>query len=263
MKMTFDNYIQNPMGIKNSVISNREMYRGMYIDKLNKILVREAGRVKYTLYKSDNKFFIHMKIPSEVVDKFYYDTVIEFYTDNRLLLSSRSLQDYSVKFYSNDPSFVFTFAHAFIKNDLFIKDIEDKMSKEAIKKAAKEKNPTNQVGYVKSLYFAYLLMKQYGLFNKSQFEAYGQKYDKKYLLSQIEHADIKIEKRRTSEEEQRKKKNIEKKKTTSNNTSQVRNSNISVPTSNISHKIGTVNTVKTTAKTTRTNSHITKTKKKR
>ena len=36
--MTFDQYIQNAMGIKNAVISNREMYRTMYTEKLNKIL---------------------------------------------------------------------------------------------------------------------------------------------------------------------------------------------------------------------------------
>ncbi|MFA7156870.1 MAG: hypothetical protein WC123_04175, partial [Bacilli bacterium] len=176
MKMTYDEYIQNPMGIKNSVISNREMYRSLYVGKLDKILVREVGKVKYFLYKDKNNFYVHMKVPSEVVDRFYYDTVIQFYTDKSELVASRTLNDYYVNFYSNDPSFVFTFAHAFIKNDIFIKDLEPKMSKLAIKKNADIKNPTNQVGYVKSLYFEYLLMKQYGLFNKIQYETNASKY---------------------------------------------------------------------------------------
>jgi len=242
MEITYDGYIQNPMGIKNSVISNREMYRGLYIDKLDKILVREMGRVKYFLYKDKDKFYVHMKIPSEVVDKFYYDTVIEFYTDKKELLSSRTLIDYYVKFYSNDPSFVFTFAHAFIKNKIFIEDLESKMSKQAVKKNADIKNPTNQVGYVKSLYFAYLLMKQYGLFNKIQFETNARPYKKKEFIAQIELADIKIQKRKEGEEEQKKKKKIEKEKQ-QNTQNQIRNKDFSTLLSTQSKKTGIVGSV--------------------
>ncbi len=242
MEITYDGYIQNPMGIKNSVISNREMYRGMYIDKLDKILVREVGKVNYFLYKDKNKFYVHMRIPSEVVDKFYYDTIIEFYTDKKELLSSRTLSDYYVKFYSNDPSFVFTFAHAFIKNKIFIEDLESKMSKQAIQKNADIKNPANQVGYVKSLYFAYLLMKQYGLFNKIQYETNAKPYNKKELLTHIEHADTKIQKRQEGEAEQKKKKRIEREKS-KNTQNPIRNEKFSSPLATPSKKIGTVGSV--------------------
>ena len=51
--MTFDEYIQNPMGKTNSVISNRIMYRNMYQEKLDKIMVREAGKVDYKAYKDN------------------------------------------------------------------------------------------------------------------------------------------------------------------------------------------------------------------
>ena len=53
--MTFDEYINNPMGVKSAVISNREMYRKMYTEKLNKIMVREVGKIDYQLYKSKKK----------------------------------------------------------------------------------------------------------------------------------------------------------------------------------------------------------------
>ncbi len=248
MQITYEEYIQNPMGVSNAVISNREMYRTLYVDKLNKILVREVGKVKYFLYKDGNKFYVHMKVPSEVVDKFYYDTVIEFYTDNEELLSSRTLNDYYVKFYSNDPSFVFTFCHAFVKNKIFIEDLEPKMSKEAIKKAGEVRNPLSQVGYVKSLYFAYLLMKQYGLFNKIQFETNSRKYNKKELLQIIEHADIKIQKRRDAEEEQNKKKRVERTKQSAHmhdNKNQHIATKITsnIQTTQTTKRIGSINTV--------------------
>lgn len=210
MKITYTQYINNPLGEKNSVITNRGMYQKMYRDKLDKILLREGGKVKYNLYKSKDEYYIHFKIPSEVIDKFYYDTVIEFYTDDALKKRSPSLRDYNVKFYSNDPAFVYTFAHAFIKNNIFITDLESKMTKESVNKVAKEKNPKNLVGYVKSLFFAYLLIGDYGLFSKAIFDKTASKYSKTKILKDVEHAKDKIRKRQEEEEKKRKEENRKK-----------------------------------------------------
>jgi len=193
MKMTFDEYIQNPMGKENAVISNRTMYRNLYTEKLDKILVREAGKVDYEAYHVGKKYICYLKIPSEVVPNFYYDVLVEFSAPkDKATALGANLKDYTVRFYSNDPSFVYTFAHAFIKNDMFIKDFENKMSKKSVKNRAVEKNPHNQVGYVKSLYFAYLIMSRRGLFSKTR---YVDKYSKSKLDREIMHADKKIEAR--------------------------------------------------------------------
>lgn len=205
MKITFAQYINNPLGEKSSVITNRGMYQKMYRDKLDKILLREGGKVKYNLYTSKDKYYVHFKIPSEVIDKFYYDTIIEFYTTDSIKAKSDSLKDYYVKFYSNDPAFVYTFAHAFIKNELFITDLTPKMSKEAVKNVAKEKNPKNLVGYVKSLFFAYLLIGDYGLFSKTLYKHNADKYNRTKLLKLVDHADTKIKDRQEADEKERKK----------------------------------------------------------
>ena len=204
MKITYTQYINNPLGEKNSVITNRGIYQKMYRDKLDKILLREGGKVKYNLYKDSEKYYIHFKIPSEVIEKFYYDTIIEFYTDDAMRERSPSLRDYYVKFYSNDPAFVYTFGHAFIKNNIFVSDLESKMTKEAITTVAKEKNPKNLVGYVKSLFFAYLLIGDYGLFSKAIFDKTASKYSKSKILKEVEHAKDKIKKRQEEEEKKRK-----------------------------------------------------------
>ena len=211
MEMTFDQYINNPMGIKNSVISNREMYRTMYTEKLSKILLRENGKVSYQLFRNKTNFFIYIKIPSEAIEDFYYDVVVEFYPPkDRSVGPERTLSNYNVRFFSNDPSFVFTFAHAFIKNNMFMNDLKPKMSKEAVKRNADERNPQNTVGYVKSLYFAYLIMKQRGLFQKVLYEAVPL-YNKDELLKHIEYADDKIRDRQKAYEEKQKAKKRKKK----------------------------------------------------
>lgn len=208
--MRFDDYISNPMGRKNAVMSNREMYRNMYAEKLDKILIRENGKIDYTLYADKDRYLIHFKIPSEVVPKFYYDTVVEFVPNGPKSMAT-TIKDYDVKFYSNDPSFVYTFAHAFIKNDIFIRDLLPRMSKEAVKRVATEKNPSNEVGYVKSIYFAYILMVRNSLFDKLKFKAFGQKYNRKRLLENITHAEEKIESRKKAEEDLNKDKRVKNK----------------------------------------------------
>lgn len=249
MKITFTQYINNPLGEKTSVVTNRGMYQKMYRDKLDKILLREGGKVKYILYKDKDKYYVHFKIPSEVIDKFYYDTVIEFYTTDPIKAKSVSLKDYYVRFYSNDPAFVYTFAHAFIKNDIFIKDLEPKMTRESVKNVAKEKNPKNLVGYVKSLFFAYLLLGDYGLFSKTLYENTGEKYSKTRILKTVEHAKDKVRDRQEAEEKERKKRNREKENSNRFSTKQA-----SVASSNTrgvtkTKSIGTTNRTKTVRKT--------------
>lgn len=198
MQMTYDQYIQNPMGVANAVFSNRDMYRNLYMTKLDKIMVREMGRIDYKLYKSGSKYYVYIKIPSEVIEKFYYDVVIEFSEPKEKSLIDSSLKNYLVRFYSNDPSFVYTFAHAFMRNGMFINELKDVMSPEAIEKKAIEKNPSNQVGYVKSLYFAYLLLKRENIFNKSKF-IIAKDIDWETLKKSITPANIKIEQRQQAQ----------------------------------------------------------------
>lgn len=211
MQISFDEYIVNPMGVKNSVWTHRDVYANLYKGKLDKIQLREAGKIDYKVYHSvsDNTYVIHIKIPSEVVDRFYYDTIIKFENGNS---NSRNLRDYKVKFYSNDPRFVFTFAYTFKKNDMFITELSSKMSKKALKDKPKITNSTLEIGYVKSIYFAYILMNQYRLFEKIYFEMNAIKMSTKQIFSEIikntEDADKKIDDReRLGAEVEKKKKN--------------------------------------------------------
>lgn len=214
MKITLDGYADNPMGKKNAVFSQRDMFRSLYTDKLDKLLLKYNGKVEYLLFKDqkNDRYFIHMKVFSEVITNFFYDVVIEFYSDDTAVKSTRSLKNYFVKFYSNDPAFVFTFAHAFIENEIFIEELKSKMSKKAVKDKADIRNPKDEVGYVKSIYFAYLIIKRKGLLEKIHYDTSGKKLIMKELLASIEHADSKVEKRVKAGEQLEKEKSREKNK---------------------------------------------------
>lgn len=221
MDMTFDQYILNPMGKNNAVLSSiaRENIRKTYMVKFDNILLREHGRIEYNLYKDQksNTYWAHIKVPSEVVKDFYYDVVLKFFANEKVGLGGEDLFKYQVKFYSNDPSFVYTYAHVFRNNNLFINELSSKMSKEALRKAPKEKNPTNDVGYVKALYFAYLIMQNRKLNKKSKFENESKPLDLKTLIYSIEDADEKIRKRQEEGAKVSKRKKIVVDKSTARN----------------------------------------------
>ena len=249
MEMSFRQYIDNPMGKRNAVFSQREMFKQLYTEKFDKVFLREAGKINFVLYidKKKDQYIAHIKVPSETVKAFYYDAVILFYTNDPAIKTSPSLQDYSVKFFSNDPAFVFTYLRVFLKNDLFLEDLKPKSSKLALKNDPKEKNPYEVPGYSKILYFAYLFMKSKNLFSKSMYTSYAMPYDKKKLIDSVEHTDEKIAKRQELGEKQRKQDIKEAKKEKQN----IQQPKIISPTGNIkmTKTIGNVNPIRTTKRT--------------
>ncbi len=248
MLISLEQYIQNPQLKSNAVLNTtaREAIRQDYTKRFNGILLREKGNINYKLYedKRNNVFYAHFKIPSETVEKFYYDVVIRFFADENIK-NTEDLMNYHIQVFSNDPAFVYTYAYSFMDHDLFIKSLSPKMSKKALKKPPEEKNPYLQIGYVKTIYFAYLWMKQKGLNKTNRFRTESLRFSLVALMADIEKADYKIEQRQAEGEKLTKKKSAEKKKENPKNTDNVKytkNKNLAVK------KTGTINAVKTVKK---------------
>ena len=199
MKMTLEQYILNPMGKKNAVLNAtaREAIRSDCMKRYAQVMMREHSNIKFYLYQDSkhNKYVGHFRIPSETVNKFYYDVVLEFTADENVEESGTNLFKYNCRFFSNDPAFVYTYANVFNNDDLFITQLKPKMSKIALKQKPEEKNPSNVVGYVKTIYFAYLFMKARNMNNTVNFGSTASKLVYKDLLMNIEDADDKIKKR--------------------------------------------------------------------
>lgn len=198
MDITLEQYILNPQFKSNAVLNAtaREAIKSDYMSRYDNLMVRERGSMNYNVFydSKKNRIFVHIKVPSETVEKFYYDVVLEFFaTEN--ISNTENIFKYIVKFYSNDPSFVFTYAHAFNTNGVLIEELRSKMSRKAIKEDAKVRNPGNQIGYVKTIYFAYLFMQNKGLHHRDRLVAMSKPYSQSALLSEIEHADAKVENR--------------------------------------------------------------------
>ena len=220
MKTTFQNYIDNPMGKGSTVITKdrRDMYKNSYSQKYGAVLLRENGYFDHALYYDKNKdrYFIHMKVPSESISKLYYDVVIEFYPIDISNNTEPHVKNYGVKFFSNDPAFVYTYAYVFDKNDMIIKELKPKISKIAFKQAPTTRNPYELPSYVKSIFFCYLYMKDRSLFNKFAWKQNSRPFVVSYLLRDIKHSDDKLAEHRELKDLEAKQKKIDKQKARSN-----------------------------------------------
>lgn len=170
--ITFDDYIQNPTGTRNHIVGQKDIAKATYNTKFNQMLLKCAGNIGYMLWKerspshAEERYAIYIQMPSETVDLFKYDVFIDFRALDDVDKRIGKLDSYYVRFFSNDPNFIYTYAYAFKKSGLLVPECIPKISEKALKEAPLKTNPNNLAGYVKSIYFAYLFMKSRGLFNK-------------------------------------------------------------------------------------------------
>lgn len=185
MQITFEDYAKNPSGGRTRMVGEAETARELYTKKFNEMMLRVNGKINYTLYKNTNeKYVLYIMMPSEKDENIFYDVIVEFTTNDDAQKRLNKLTGYHVKFFSNDPNFMFTYANAFKHNDLLIKEYIKKFDPIVFKQHPTTTNPNKIVGYVKSLYFAYLVYKLKGLENKIMWtNAYP--YKPQNLASQV------------------------------------------------------------------------------
>ena len=98
MDITFNQYISNPMGKNNAIMSSssREFMKMRYKKKFDNLMLRENGKIEFHLYTAPNNvYWIYVKIPSEVVKKFYYDVLIKFTATEKVKSGGKDLFEYN------------------------------------------------------------------------------------------------------------------------------------------------------------------------
>ena len=168
MKITLDTYIKNPMGGRTHMVREREMARDLYTNKFNALLMKTAGMFDFYIYKNDpDRYIFYVKIPSERTPDVVYDVVLDLYALDDVVKKSTKLSDYYVRFFSNDPNFNFTYAYSFRKDNLIVPELMSKMDPKSQKQPPTTTNPNTVIGYVKSIYLAYLFYQHRGYEQKA------------------------------------------------------------------------------------------------
>lgn len=149
--MLLTEFFKNPMG-KGSTALNIKATQADFdkrYDKFYKKITHKAFFIKEDIYVSIN-------IPSSV-DGIFYDVVLKFTPNQKS--AGVSVIDMDFQVFSNSPSFLYTYANAYYKKRMLIKELNRKLSREMIKEIATVKNPYSIISYDITVYSAikYLL----------------------------------------------------------------------------------------------------------
>lgn len=203
LSYTFDDYISNPSG-KGSAINTMPVDRQQYEKELMSLESRNS-KTTYTVYHTKgrgnkNIYYIHFLIPSSTKG-FFNDVVVEFTENGEDSSSIRTIKHYTVKFFSNDMNFVYTYAYTFRTHGVLITELEKDLPFRSVVQKPSMRNPDNAMGYNKSLYFAYLVMIRDGLFEKDTLSRQAKTGNITSIAAKIPNFDKKQQERKSIENE--------------------------------------------------------------
>lgn len=173
LKISLRQMVDNPTGKGSGNVAARYRIRqsmsAMYIKVLQKYR-KQFFAVPY-LYQ-DGRILYHVKVPSEAynLNKISYDVLIEFENQPGSRLALRN-----AKFFSNSPSFIFTYAYVFNQKDILVDTFKNKLPIQCLTVPPIVRNPVESLGYEKSIYIA----GRYLLDSFALSEAYIKRFGKK------------------------------------------------------------------------------------
>lgn len=160
---------------------NRPFGSPVEVDALTKL------RKNYESYVNENKirleaicqvetsYFYHIKVPSEsqkssTLGQYEYDVIIRFFTSDASLQKANNLRGYYVQFFSNSPSFMYTYAYVYKKAGYLIEALYNKLDPDYIDVPPTKTNPNLKKSYDKSIYFAcrFLVEREFNLLSKTK-----------------------------------------------------------------------------------------------
>lgn len=227
---TLHDFVNNPMGRGSNAIPSRNLIRGDLDNRFDLLFqtyekdtqpksrlspmltgkkeVDKKKKISLDIYRDNEEYYFHFKIPSEGPDRRNtYDVVFHFtYGDEKELVNDKNLSRYYVKFFSNSPSFTYTFAYAFNLYGLFVEQLAGKFRHEVLSNPPITRNPGEIISYEKTTYFAarYLLIEKRYL-NKVTINAMAKPFKAEDFAKKIRNTDkiefeIKQEDRRVQKE---------------------------------------------------------------
>lgn len=206
-QQTLREYMDNPMGKGSTAIYNRKLIQSD-LDKRFDKLVKKHKDIEFNIYKSGDEYYFHFLIPSETERENTYDVVIHFTMGDENFKYDNFLHRYFIHVFSNCPSFVYTYAHTYIENEMMIPMLQNKYTDLVITDKPSIRNPGGIINYEKSVYFACKYLQVHSqLLNKMHVNAKAKKFDPELFVKSIRRSDkimleIKKEENRLKEEKE-------------------------------------------------------------
>ena len=148
-------FFNNPAG-KGSAILNINATKTKFEEKYNTI----HKKIIHKTFLVKDDIYILVNIPSSV-EGIMYDVLLKFEKNKKSL--GTTILDMEMQLFSNSPSFLYTYANAYDKQKLFIRECKKKLSSKMLSDFAKTRNPYGVLSYDFSIYCAlhYILSNGY------------------------------------------------------------------------------------------------------
>lgn len=139
-------FFNNPAG-KGSAVLNINATKNKFQEKYNQI----HKRISHKSFFVKDDIYILVNIPSSV-EGIMYDVLMKFEKNKKSI--GTTILDMEMRLFSNSPSFLYTYANAYDKQKLFIKECKKKLSPKMLSDIAKTRNPYGVLSYDFSIYSA-------------------------------------------------------------------------------------------------------------
>lgn len=204
---TIGQILTNPTGSGTAYTASREMIKEALRSKYYK-LIQQYKQIKVAVFKikDTNRIIFYLEMPSEKYENLFYDVFVEVQEDPEI--SRSRLTNFPVRFYSNSPSFTFTYTYVLNKEKKIIPEfLIAHCNRKALTEKPEVRNPMESMGFEKSIYFSLLHLYEinyldYSYINNSLVEI--SKSEFKTILSNIrtdlsklkQYNDIKTKKKK-------------------------------------------------------------------
>lgn len=157
--MNIQQYLENPMGKGDASVMNRKLIKDSMTMKFHTYFDKKGKLIKIHSYVTVNgEYYIHLVLPTETERDNTYDVVFHFYDPEKKFLSSKSIRDYEVQMFSNDPSFGYTFAYVYNKNGMMIEPLATKIGRDFLTRPPVVRNRFETVNYNKYIFYGALYL---------------------------------------------------------------------------------------------------------
>ncbi len=173
--ITLKSYLSNPTGKGSASVARRDIIK-RDLEKRYYVLYKSAkDKFKLKVYlDSQGNYYHHFKIPSEYYHSkgLSYDVVIKFNIPNNGGKLDYTLSRYQLSLFSNSPNFLFTYAYVYNQDGNLIPFLNRKIGQKALTERPRQRNPNEDHGFEKSVYFAILYIRDNPkLINKNALDA--------------------------------------------------------------------------------------------
>ena len=209
---TLKEFLDNPMGKGSTAIMNKQLIKDSLIKRYETLKKNKGKKFDITIYKDDDEYYFHIIIPSESERSNTYDVVLYFtFEDDKEFKYDNFLNRYYIKFFSNCPSFTYTFAQTFQQYGFLIDSLSNKFKDVVLDNEPVIRNPGQIISFEKSLYYACLYIQEsYILKNKMYLNQMSQPFNANILNDKVRTTDtIELEVKKTNNALKEKKKNDE------------------------------------------------------